>query len=156
MNATPADVPFVWIALLVVSASVLGVVLSLPGAPPPDAERVAAVVDDVAGSDHPATAVVPVEQTSIRLSRNDVALRGPGGTAHASLLYGPVTPVPRESDLGRVARGAPPEYVFATPEKFEHALHTARSAEPTWESAGEQLYVRRVTYRGVDGVLVGQ
>ncbi|MFB6133036.1 MAG: hypothetical protein ABEJ44_06500 [Halanaeroarchaeum sp.] len=156
MNATPADVPFVWIALLVVSASVFGVVLSLPGAPPPDAERVAVVVDDVAATEHAAAAVIPLDATSIHLSRDDVALRGPGGTAHASLLYGPVTPVPRDGDLARVARGAPPEYVFATPEQFEHALHEARSAEPAWAAAGEQLYVRRVTYEGVDGVLLGQ
>lgn len=156
MNETPADVPFVWIALLVVGASVLGIVLSLPGAPPPDAERVAASVDDVAATDHPATSEVPLDATSIRLSGNAVALRGPGGTAHATYHYGPVTPVPRDGDLGRVVRGAPPDTVFESPRRFERALDTARSRDPAWESAGETLHVRRVTYEGIDGVLVGQ
>lgn len=156
MNATPADVPFVWIALLVVSAGVLGVVLSLPDAPPPDADRVAVTVDEVAATEHAAAAVVPIDAASVRLAPRAIALRDSGGTAHTSLHFGPVTPVSRGSDLAAVARGTPPETVYESSEDFERALERARSSEHSWEPATGELHVRRVTYEEVEGVLVGQ
>lgn len=156
MPGTPADVPFVWVALLVVSASVLGVVLAMPSAPPPDADRVATAIDDVAATDHPAATTVPLDAEEIRLQPTTVAIRDSGGTAHASLYYGPVVPVERDSELAAVAHGTPPETVYATPTAFETDIDRARSRTHTWRSAGDELVVRRVQYEEVEGVLVGQ
>lgn len=156
MNAIPADVPPIWIALLVVSATVLGVVLALPNAPPPDATRVAQSIDAVAATDHTATATVPMDVEDVRLSIHQIALRSEGGTAHASLHYGPVTPVQRDSDLAAVLHGAPPEAVFDSPEAFRTARDRARATNSTWEPAGTAIDVRRVQYGEVTDVLVGQ
>ncbi|MFW5903106.1 MAG: DUF7283 family protein [Halolamina sp.] len=156
MNEIPADVPPIWIALLVVSATVLGVVLALPSAPPPDATRVADSVDEVAATDHTAAAAVPIDATAVRLSGNRVGLRGEGGTAHASLQYGPVTPVPRESDLSAVLHGTPPADVFDSPSAFRAALDRARTSDPEWVPAGQEIRIRRVEYGEVSDVLVGQ
>lgn len=156
MHGTPADVPFVWVAVLVVSASVLGVVLAIPSAPPPDADRVATAIDDVAATDHVAATTVPLDADAIRIEPTTVAIRDPGGTAHASLHFGPIVPVQRDSELAAVARGAPPENVYPSPSAFEADLDRARSRNYTWESAGDELVVRRVQYEEVEGVLVGQ
>jgi hypothetical protein len=156
MNAIPADVPPIWIALLVVSATVLGIVLSLPSAPPPDAPRVAQSIDAVAATDHTAAATVPIDVGDVRLSPHEVALRSGGGTAHATLHYGPVTPVQQDSDLAAVLHGAPPETVFDSPEAYRAARDRARTANSTWEPARTELAVRRVQYGEVTDVLVGQ
>ena len=156
MNAIPADVPPIWIALLVVSATVLGVVLALPSAPPPDANRVAHSIDAVAATDHTAATNVPIDGAAVRLSSHRVALRSDGGTAHASLHYGPVTPVQPDSDLARVLHETPPEAVFDSPEAFRAALDRARATNSTWETAPRELHVRRVHYGEVTDVLVGQ
>ena len=156
MNAVPADGPFVWVALLVVSASVLGVVTALPSAPPPDAARVATAVDEVAATDHAASAVVPLEATEIRVQPTGIGLRDAGGTAHASFNFGPVTPAPRGSTLSDVAAGATPATAFDSPAAFADALDRARSGDHEWGPAGEELRIRRVHYGEVEGVLVGQ
>ncbi|ALG81493.1 DUF7283 family protein [Halanaeroarchaeum sulfurireducens] len=156
MNAVPADGPFVWIALLVVSASVLGVVTALPSAPPPDAVRVATAVDEVAATDHAASAIVPLEATKIRVETTEIGLRDAGGTAHASFNFGPVTPAPRDSALSEVAAGATPARAFDSPLAFAAALERARSGDHDWEPAGEELRIRRVQYGEVEGVLVTQ
>ncbi|MGM0397354.1 MAG: DUF7283 family protein [Halobacteriota archaeon] len=155
MNATPADVPFVWIALLVVSASVFGVVLSVPTAPPPDADRVADAIDEVAATDHAAETVIPIDATAVRIEPTSIALRDSGGSAHASLYFGPVVPAQPDSDLAAVARGTPPDAVYATPAAFEAALDRAQTREHTWRTAGDELRVRRVQFGEVDGVIVG-
>ena len=156
MNGPPADVPPIWIALLVVSASVLGVVIALPSAPPPDATRVADAVDSVAATEHAGTATAPLSADAIRVGRHGIGLRNEGGEAHASFAFGPVTPVRSDSDLAAVLTGAPPQSVFATPTAYRDALERARTAEPTWEPVDDRLRVRRVQYGGVEGVLVGQ
>lgn len=155
MNGPPTDVPPVWIALLVVSASALGVVLSLPSAPPPDASRVADTVDAVAATEHAAAAAVALEVESVQVNRHGVALRNRGGEAHADFAFGPVTPVDPESDLALVLAGAMPGSVYETPADFRAALRRARSANTTWRAAGARLRVRRVHYGEVEGVLVG-
>lgn len=156
MNAIPADVPPIWIALLVVSVTVLGVVLALPSAPPPDAARVAQSIDAVAATDHTAAATVPIDVADVRLSPHRIAVRSDGGTAHASLHYGPVTPVQRDSDLAAVLHGTPAAAVFESPEAFRAARDRALAANSTWEPARTELHVRRVQYGEVTNVLVGQ
>lgn len=156
MDGLPADVPAVVIALLVVSAAVLGVVLSLPSEPPPDAERVAVAVDEVAASNHAMAKRVPLEATAIRVEPTALGLRNAGGTARAPLHYGPVTPVSRGSVLSPVLHGQSPETAFDTPWDYWTAVERASSTEHTWESAGDELVVRRVEYGGIERVLVGQ
>ncbi|MFB6069608.1 MAG: hypothetical protein ABEJ76_01185 [Halanaeroarchaeum sp.] len=155
MDDVPADAPYVWIALLVVSAAVAGAVLAHPTAPPPDAERVAMAVDRVAATGHVASSTVPLDADRIRLGSTRIALESAGGRAYATVRYGPVAPV-RDGDLARVLRGADPADVFASPATFRHALDRAESRRGTWRPAPTELSVRRVQYGEVAGVLVGR
>ena len=154
MFGLPADAGWIWLGLLVGSAAMFGVVADLQAAPP-DAERVAGAVDEVAASDHHATGSVVIDAESIELGPRSVSLRGPGGTAHASFDYGPVTPVKRGSDLEPVLEGQSPERVFDTPDAFEEALDRASETGGGWQSVESPVTIRRVRYGVVDGVLVG-
>ncbi len=154
MFGLPADAGWIWLGLLVGSAAMFGVVADLHAAPP-DAARVAAAVDEVAAGSHSASGSIDVDAESVKLGTQSVALRGPGGAAHASLDYGPVTPVAPDSDLRRVLEGQPPERLFDTPTAFEATLDQAMAAEAHWRPAGSAVTIRRVRYEEVDGVLVG-
>lgn len=154
MFGLPADAGWIWLGLLVGSAAMFGVVADLQAAPP-DAERVAGAVDEVAASDHHASGSVAVDAESIELGPRSVSLRGPGGTAHATFEYGPVTPVKPGSDLDSVLEGQPPGRVFDTPEAFADALDRATETDGGWQAVESPVTIRRVRYGGVDGVLVG-
>lgn len=156
MDAIPTDTPLIWVGLLVISAAALGSVLALPGAPPPDAERVAAAIDPVAASERTAEREVAITAEQIKLDDGSVSLRGHGGTAHAPLYYGPVVPVEKTSPLQPVLHGAPPATAFRNPVAFERALNRARSSDAEWSRATGTVAVRRVSFGEVDSVLVGQ
>lgn len=155
MLEVPLDAWYVWIGLAVVSTATLGVVSVLPSAPPPDASGSAHTIDSVAASDHAAMGKHPLSNAdAVRVGSDSVSLRGAGGTAHANLGYGPVTPVEAGSRLESVLRGTPPDRVFDTVERFEHETEQARRNDPQWQHTDE-LVVRRVSWEGVDAVLVG-
>ncbi|WP_123539071.1 DUF7283 family protein [Halosimplex salinum] len=157
MFDTAVESTYVWLALVVVSAGIMGLALRVPTAPPPDATPVARTVDSVASSPHEATARHPVDARQIRLGSTRLGLRGPGGDAHATFTYGPVVPAKGgDGDrLEAVLDGVPPERVFRNSAAFERAVNRSQTREPSWEPAPETLVVRRVTWGGVDATLVG-
>lgn len=155
MFEAPLDAWYVWIGLAVLSATTLGIVSTLPTAPPPDASGSARAVDSVAASEHPAVDTHPLSNTdAVRIGADSISLRGGGGTAHAAFGFGPVTPVAKHPDLRAVLNGESPSAVFRTPETFRSATISARNAEPQWQRTDE-LVVRGVRWEGVDVVLVG-
>jgi len=155
MFEVPMDAWYVWIGLAVVSATAFGVVSVLPSAAMPDASGSARTVDRVAASDHAAVGKHPLSNVdAVRIGTDSISLRGPGGTDHAAFGYGPITPVPTESALRSVLRGNPPKAVFETPGGFEKATERAREADPRWTET-DRLVVRRVSWEGIDAVLVG-
>ncbi len=145
---------YVWLGVCVVSVAVAGTALAVPTAAPPTAAPVADAVDSVAASSEQAHTTVDVTADRMRLSRHAIALRTDGGTAHARLAFGPVTPAER-GRLRRVLHGTPPERVFISKQRFVDALEAARSAEPRWREPSETLTVRRVTWGDVDATLLG-
>lgn len=155
MFEAPLDAWYVWIGLAALSATTLGIVSTLPTAPPPDATGSAQAIDSVAASEHAAVDTHPLSNTDeIRIGVDSISLRGGGGTAHAAFGFGPVTPVAGRPDLRAVLDGEPPSAVFRTPEAFRSAAVSARNAEPQWQRTDE-LVVRGVQWEGVDVVLVG-
>jgi len=155
MFEAPLDAWYVWIGLAVASSAMFGVASVLPSAAPPDASGSARTVDSVAASDHAAVGKHPLSNTkSVRIGVDSISLRGPGGTANAGFGYGPITPVASGSVLAPVLRGEPPEAVFDTPEAFQRATTQAREPEPHWKET-DRLLVRRVSWEGIDAVLVG-
>lgn len=155
MFDTPVDAWYAYVGVAAVSCAALGVAVGLPTAAPPDAGVAAAAVDRVAAAPHAARASQPLRAESVRLRRSGVALRGPGGTDRATFAYGPVTPVERNSRLGRVLTGAPPGRVFSSPAAFRRAVATARERRPRWRAAGSRIVARTLGYGGVDVTLVG-
>lgn len=155
MFDVPLDAWYAWLGLAVASAATVGVAASLPAAPPPDAAGAATIVDGVAASPHAAVGSHPLPNAdAVRVSRDTLSLRGPGGTAHAGLGYGPVTPAAQNESLTAVLRGEPPERVFDSPAAFRQTVEAARAAEPTWHRTDE-LRARRISWEGIDVVLVG-
>lgn len=154
MFDAPLDAWYVWIGLGVAASAALGVAGAMPAAAPPDAAGAATTVDGVAASPHAAVGRHPLSNAdAVRVGRDALSLRGPGGTAHADLGYGPVTPATGDR-LAVVLRGEPPERAFDSPADLRQTAARARAADPEWR-ATDRLLVRRVSWEGVDVVLVG-
>lgn len=155
MFDAPLDAWYVWIGLAAASGVALSVASVLPAAPPPDAAGAATVIDSTAASRYPSTGSHPLEATNaIRVGTDSLSLRGPGGTEHAALGYGPVTPAVADDGLREVLRGEPPARIYESPAAFERSLEAARTAVPRWYPT-DRLVVRRVSWEGADAVLVG-
>ncbi|MFB6097146.1 MAG: hypothetical protein ABEJ74_07140 [Haloferacaceae archaeon] len=155
MFDVPVDGWYAWLGLAAVSLLLLGTALALPTAPPPSAERAAATVDRVAASGHDASATLPLDAEAVRLGPRRIALRSNAGTGHATLAYGPATPVTPESPLAAVLDGAPPSSQFGSRASFARAAASARNRTPAWRPAGDEFRVRHVAWRGVEVTLVG-
>jgi hypothetical protein len=155
MLDVPLDAWYLWLGLVVAAGAALGVASSVPAAPPPDADGAAMAVDGVAASPHAAVASHPLPNAVVvRVGRDTLSLRGPGGTTHADLGYGPVTDAGGNESLTAVLRGEPPGRVFDSPTVFRRTVEAARTAEPEWRPTDE-LFVRRISWEGVDVVLAG-
>lgn len=155
MFDVPVESTYVWVALVLVSAAVLGLAVRVPTAPPPDATPVARTVDSVASSPYEATASRPIDADQIRLGSERVGLRTDAGASHAGYAYDRVVPTSGSDSLGRVLRGRPPERVFDSRNAFAAALKRARIHTASWEPAPPRLLVRRVSWGGVSATLVG-
>lgn len=154
MFDAPVDSWYLWVGLASASVLLFGVTTGLPTAPPLDAAAVADTVDTVAASQHTATATRSLTADEIRLGPNRVALRGEGGTAHATFVYGPVVPVANGTLLWEVAQGASPAHVFECPEAFPRAVTEAQTRDVEWRPTDERLTVRTVTWEGTHATLV--
>lgn len=155
MFDTLADVPQVGVALSLVSLAMVGIAADLPETPAPDATAPAATVDRAAAAMHPTTAAHPLTATEVKTGPREIVLRNGGGTAHAAFTYGPVTPAPETGPLRRVLRGAPPDSEFETAAALRDAAREQRTKTPRWQSAGDELLVRHVTWGEIDVTLVG-
>ncbi|WP_132057428.1 DUF7283 family protein [Halorussus amylolyticus] len=154
MFDAPVDAWYLWVGVAVASTVAFGVATTLPRAPPPDAASVADTVDSVAASDRPATAVHPLSADAIRVGSYRIWLRDDGETGHATVTYGPVTPVRRGTALWDVLRGAPPETAFGDTAALRRAAANAENRTPEWRTTDE-LTVRTISWEGVDVTLVG-
>lgn len=150
----PADAAWVWLGLLVGSAAMFGAIADLSAAPP-NAERVAETVDEVRAVEYTAEATVPIEASAAKIGQSSLALRGPGGTAHATFEQGTVTPVRPGTNLSDVLHGEPPGAAFPKPGTLRQAVVAARSRPPEWHETGDAIRIRRIRYGEVDCVLVG-
>jgi hypothetical protein len=150
----PIDTWYVWLGLGVVSVAVAGLALALPTTAPPTATPVADAIDSVASSPYEARTTVDVPADQLRLRSDSVAVRSDGGTAHAQLAFGPVTPV-GDGKLRRVLDGNQPKTVFSNRSAFEAAIQTAQNRTGTWQEAPDRLVVTRVTWGDVNATLVG-
>jgi hypothetical protein len=155
MFDVPVDAWYVWVGLVIASAALLGVVSSLPTAPPPDAASVADAVDAASGARHGATAEHPVDADAVRVSPQAIALRNEAGTTHATFAFGNVTPVVHGTRLHAVLFGAPPSSRFGSPAELARACAEARERTATWRPVDGPVVVRQLTWEETDVTLVG-
>jgi hypothetical protein len=151
------DAWYAWIGLSLTGVALVGAAAGLPTAPPPDAGAVAATIDRVAAAEYTATGEHPLDAEEIRLGTRRIGLRSDAGTAHATVAFGPVTPVPvGDSPLRAVLHGTPPDRAFRSPAAFRQAVVNARAdaTEAPWRAVDRTLIVRRTTWNDVDVVLV--
>lgn len=167
----PVDAWYVWFGVAVASVAIAGIALSLPSQPPPDASGAANTIDRVAGSTQVADATIDHDADEIRLDTTRLSMRNDGGTAHAAVAFGPLTPVAAVEDgtmreaLRAILRGAPPSSVLdrsAFESLDEGDLHTAAAtarterldSTPEWRPSDE-LHVRTLELDGEKVVLIG-
>jgi hypothetical protein len=155
MLGTPVGAWYVWLGVGAVSVATLGVALGLPAAAPPDANGVADAIDEVATSPPGSTATRGLDADRLRLGPHRIGLRGPGGSAHASVAFGPMSPATTDERLDRVLGGAAPASVFDGSVAMGHAVADAREDGTTWRRAPDRLRIRHVRWEGIDVVLVG-
>lgn len=127
---TPVDGWYVFFGVAVVSVAMGGVALGFPSTAPPDAPQAANAVDRAAGSTHNATAQYDHDATFFWIDGKQIALRNEGGTTHASIAFGTMTPAWHDDDLEAVLYGKDPGEVFSGPAC--HRLRTVASTERTW------------------------
>jgi len=169
----PVDAWYVWIGVALVSTGLLGVALALPSQPPPDATKAANTIDRVAGSTHQAAASYDHDATEVRIGTKQLSMRNDGGTAHASIAFGSLTPVSAVENgsirrvLERILHGQSPERAIANVsgvDEVAQLLHGAGGAADArekierrgaaWRSAADRLRVRKLELAGETVVLV--
>lgn len=155
MFDAPLEDWYVWVGVAAVSLAVLGVAVSLPSAAPPKAAAVADAIDRVATSPTGSTGVHEIRAEEIKLDRTRVSLRDDGGTAHAEVAFGPVTPAGNDERLEAVLAGERPRDVFESPEHFAVTAKESRTEAGGWRAAPQTLEIRRVSWEGIDVLLVG-
>lgn len=155
MPGLPIDVPVLWLGTAIVTASLIGISLQLPTVTPARAGSVAETIDGIAAAPYPSSATHPLTVDAIRLRPHRIALRTPNGVSHATLGFGPVTPVTAGSKLDQVLRGTRASAIFESPRKLQEYAESARNRTAHWLEPTDSLIVRRVSWGGVDVVLVG-
>lgn len=165
----PADAWYTWIGVALVSIAVAGVVVGLPGEPPPDARGAANAVDRVAASEHGTETTYELDATQARIGTKQLAFRNDGGTTHASVAFGSMTPLGAADGRTRAAGEAlldgehPQEVVerytaFGTERDLRETFAEHRAAVDRrgveWRETGGWLRIRSVRIAGELVVLV--
>lgn len=154
----PMDAVYVWLGAGIVSVTLAGAALGLPGTPPPDANAAANAIDEVASSTYGGSATYEHDATLYWVDGHRIAMKNDGGVAKATVNYGVLTPVDGSPGLRQVLQGTDPRAVFASESSFNLTARVARnnvdSADPDWREADGKLYVRTVIWGDVRVTLV--
>jgi len=151
----PADAWYVWVGVAIVSTTLFGLALSLPSDVPPDANKAANSIDDVAGSAHQATAEYEHGADKVKVETHRLSMKNDGGTARSSVVFGPLTPISEVSDqetraaFEQILSGEDPSVVIDESE----SLQSERDLVDAAENTRDRLNENGATWRSTDGVL---
>lgn len=160
----PADAWYVWLGVALASFAIVGVVLSLPSGPPPDANTPANAIDRAAGAPHDTMATYEFSGQVYGVDPNSTVLyvKNEHGTNSASLLYSNNTYVAMEHGgddrLVNVTHGADVDEAFNVTdgddpldvwidEEYDE-YHAEYWQDNDWRGADGQLVVRSFEYNG--------
>ncbi|WP_436344931.1 DUF7283 family protein [Natronorubrum sp. FCH18a] len=151
----PADAWYVWVAVTIVSFAMAGIVLGLPTAPPPDADRTANAIEETAGSSYEAASTYGYDADEIKIDGKTIELRNEGGTDRSSLTYEQVVVVNGDDRLERLVYGEVFEEEFedelddphedAATVFMERVADAEENNSGEWLTASDELTVRQVT-----------
>jgi hypothetical protein len=161
---SPVDAWYVWAGVALGSVLVAGLALGLPDQPPPDANRAANTVDGVSTATYDASATYEHDADEVKIGTKTISMRNDGGTDHASVAFGTMTPVhaieneTRYRTVLRIMRGESPDAVLNETDKLLRWAQEAHAAidgkGASWKQADGQLRIRRVTVEGDELLLV--
>lgn len=158
----PADAWYVWFGVALVSVSCAGIALQLPSQPPPDATKAVNTIDRVGSSPQQSFASYEHDATEVKLDTRRISMRNDGGTDHASITFGSMTPLYTIEDneirqaLDRILSGSHPSNVLDELPYGESALLNAISDDRSqlggqgegWRQADGVLRIRNVEIAG--------
>lgn len=166
----PVDAWYVWLGVTLVAAGLFGLVAALPTQPPPDADRMANAIDEVAGSSQTAEATIDHDATEIKIRSGSLAVRNEAGTERAVLRFGRLTPLAAFEDdsnrtvVGRLLAGDSPGDVIGDVDGLEDerdlriAAGQARDRldrdGATWRPTDGPISVRKLHIDGEEVVLI--
>ncbi|NHN40932.1 hypothetical protein G9C85_04685 [Halorubellus sp. JP-L1] len=155
----PADGWYVFIGVAIFSIAAMGLALSIPSTPPPNANGVANTIDKVGAQPYGGTARYEHDADRYWVNRDTVVLKNDGGTSRALVRFGTMAPAWPDEDLAAVVHGDSPKDVFADQAAFEAAVEAAqghvRDADGrVFTSASGTLEVRKVTWGDYSVILV--
>lgn len=166
---SPADAWYVWIGVAIVSVGAAGIALGLPGEPQPDATEAAAAVDRVAASEYGASGSYVHDGDEVRLGTRQIGLRNDGGSSHASVAIGSLTPIGvADGELYEAGRallaGRQPSEIVASFDRFDNESTLEADlagirreidrAGATWQPASGELRFRAVEIDGETVVVI--
>jgi len=154
---TPADAWYVWAGAGLIAAAMLGVAVSLPAQPPPDAQQAANTVDRAAANSMGASASYEHDADVVLIGPTRIQMRNDGGESSASVSFGRMAPVHGNEDLEEILHGASPadQYGLDWNRRFHAAVEAAEGRAVTaveddeWRRTSGTLRVRVLEY--VDG-----
>lgn len=167
---SPTDAWILFLGVSVISFVLLGLAISTPTTPSPDADAAANGIESTALSSADAATSYSHNADEFRITPREISLRNDGGESHATVVFDEITPVYHERSLIDadhqetndklldVLFGSPVSDVFdddaafleATKEAREHSLDTSTEWRPT---IGE-LRVRKLTVNDEIVILV--
>lgn len=151
----PADAWYVWFGVVLVTIAFAGVALSIPTQPTPDATETANTVDEIASSSFNASGSYEHNADEVRIGTKQIWLRNEGGTSHATIAFGTMTPVREHPDnvqpgIDILVHKDEPEMVFENPTEMSEwaaeARTAARNSGPEWRQATGELRVKQIKW----------
>lgn len=150
----PVDGWYVWLAVALVSIAFVGIAMSLPSGPPPDANRAANTIDDVTGSNYEASARMEHDADAVKIEGRVIEMRNDHGTSHSSLAFDEVVLVNGHDRLENLVYGTPVEEEY---DEFETSPEYANTIvqddigdawddRSEWHEANGELVVRTVSW----------
>lgn len=155
----PADGWYVFIGVAIFSIAAMGLALSIPSTPPPNANGVANTIDEVGAQPYGGTARYEHDADRYWVNLETVVLENDGGTSRSTIRFGTMAPAWPNDDLAAIVHGEAPNDVFADKDDFKAAVEAAQNhvrdgGDRVFTSASGTLEVRKVTWGDYAVILV--
>lgn len=150
-----ADRWILFIGLTLFATAALGVALSVQTMPAPDANEAANTIDAAAGSEAGTHMQYDHSAEEVQVGNQSFALRNDGGTARATVAFGPIIPVTvgdtTYEGLKKVVNGEQWQDVFEDESEFRETARRASADAVGNEEWVEASGTLRVTTEVIDG-----